>query len=196
MTTGTAEGQADGRLPRGEGRTAPLPGRWQHRRPAERGGTGTSPLQMSGSRTEGGISGGHGRSGTNDARAGVHAVGRPSVGRGRQTTTPAWMSAGIGANAPTPGGLQQQETLLRTPPVTGRTRHPSPPSVGRRRGRSDSCDRPSPRPRSRARHHSPVFRQGGADGDWRAGGGTAPTAGAPLAGILGCRRRSTSPSTG
>ena len=128
------------------------------------------PLQMSGSSTVRGILQDQERSGTTGAPTVSLDAAVPPVGRGRPTTMPAWISAGIGMNTPALGGLQQQEAL-GTPRRREIADPPSSPIVGRRRGRSNSGDRHSLRPRSRSRHQSPASHHGDPGRDTRGGGG-------------------------
>lgn len=72
---------------------------------------------------------------------------------------------------PTPEGFHQQ-TSTGVELGTGRTGFPSPSRIWLRPGWPASSNRPSSRPRSRSRHHSPL-----------------PTS-APWTGILRCRQRS------
>ena len=112
------------------------------------------------------------------------------VGRRQRTTMPAWISAGIGMNTPVLRGLQQQEALW-TPRGGEITDPPSPPIVGRRRGRSNSGDIPAPRPRSRSRHQSPASHHGDPGRDTRGGGRNGTQEKTLLVGMIGCRQRST-----
>ena len=63
----------------------------------------------------------------------------PPVGRGRWTTTPAWMSTGTGGAVPATGGLQEQELTseqhegLLPPPTAAIDPAAVTPSVGRGR---------------------------------------------------------------
>ena len=112
------------------------------------------------------------------------------VGRRQRTTMPAWISAGIGMNTPVLRGLQQQEALW-TPRGGEITDPPSPPIVGRRRGRSNSGDIPAPRPRSRSRHQSPASHHGDPGRDTRGGGRNGTQEKTLLVGMIGCRQRTT-----
>ena len=96
-------------------------------------------------------------------------------------------SMSAATRSPTVASSQPQQRASRWPlPTRGRNCPPSPHTVGVRRGREASCDRPSPRPTSRPRHRSPS----------PSGGNAIVTPPSLPPGILGHRQRSKSPPTG
>ena len=113
------------------------------------------------------------------------AVVPPPEEGGQQMTT--WLRASTGAASPArqPGRLQQQAPS-RWVPREDRARSPRHSITGVRRGRSETGDGPSTRPRSRPRHRPPE----------PSGVSNTNTPPPPLIGILGGRRRATSPPSG
>ena len=113
------------------------------------------------------------------------AVVPPPEEGGQQMTT--WLRASTGAASPArqPGRLQQQAPSGWVP-REDRARSPRHSITGVRRGRSETGDGPSTRPRSRPRHRPPE----------PSGVSNTNTPPPPLIGILGGRRRATSPPSG
>ena len=98
----------------------------------------------------------------------------------RESMNAATQGPGVASSGP------QQLTSRWSLPTTGGNAPPSPRTIGTRRDRAASCDRPSPRPTTRPRHRSPS----------PCGGNIVITPASLLPGILGRRQRSISPPAG